>query len=435
MVSINLTYPFRITEKNIRPGINNWFAIRRNQHLAIALAVFVSFVIRMYLSQFEGYGYDIWIFKTWSRAVYYTGFAHFYDGIRSDYPPFYIYFLWAIGTFYKSFISFSFDIDSPVFTFLIKMPAMIADISTAFLIFLIVRRYGSFRLAFLSMISYSFNPAIMYNSAIWGQVDSVYTLFFMLALMQLVSDKPMLSGIFLTLAILTKPQSLVLLPLFALYVIRKYSIFTSVKVAAASCAVFVVVSLPFYPINSILNIFKQYSSSYIQYPYNSLNAFNIWAFTGMFQPDDTQFMFITYRTWGYILFGMIFIYVAYFTLKNKDDMSIYISSAILFFTFFMFFTRIHERYLFPVFAPLAVAMTLDRRFSYVYLLATITFLFNLHFVLEETKSGFGLPNAEFLIYVAAGINLILLIYAVYCYPKRKIDAMVLNTSEQTIRVK
>ncbi len=432
---MNSKFPLRITGKNIRPRINKWFVIRRNQHLVIALALFVSFLIRMYFSQFEGYGYDIWIFKTWSRAVYYTGFAHFYDGIRSDYPPFYIYFLWAIGTFYKSFISFSFDIDSPVFTFLIKMPAMIADIFTAFVIFLIIRRYGSFRLAFLSMISYSFNPAIIYNSAIWGQVDSIYTLFFMLALMLLVCDKPMLSGVFLVLAILTKPQSLVLLPLFVLFIIRKQPLFTSAKAAAASCAAFVVVALPFYPDNSILNIFRLYSSSYIQYPYNSLNAFNIWAFTGMFQPDDTQFFFMTYRMWGYLLFGMVFIYVAYFTLKNKDDMSIYISSAILFFAFFMFFTRIHERYLFPIFAPLAVAMTMDRRLSYVYVLATITFLFNLHFVLEETKSGFGLPNAEFLIPVAAGINLILLIYAVYCYPKRKIDAMVLNTSEQTIRVK
>jgi Gpi18-like mannosyltransferase len=419
MVLINPNYPFKITGKNIRPDINKWFATKRNQYLAIAIALFVSFIIRMYLSQVEGYGYDIWVFKIWSRAVYYTGFAHFYDGIRSDYPPFYIYFLWAIGTFYKSFISFSFDIDSPVFTFLIKMPAMIADILTAFLIFLIVRRYGSFRMAFLSMISYSFNPAIIYDSAIWGQVDSVYTLFFMLTLMLFVSNKPMLSGVSLALAILTKPQSLVLMPLFALYIIRKHSLFTSAKVAAASCAAFVIVALPFYRDSSILDLFRLYSSSYIQYPYNSLNAFNIWAFTGMFQPDDTIFLLLTYRMWGYLLFGMIFIYVAYFTLTNKDDRSIYISSAILFFSFFMFFTRIHERYLFPIFAPLAVAMTMDRRFSYVYVLSTITFLFNLDFVLEETKTGFGLSNCEFLIPVAAGINLILLIYTVYCYSKRK----------------
>jgi Gpi18-like mannosyltransferase len=270
-------------------------------------------------------------------------------------------------------------------------------------------------MAFIAMISYAFNPAIIYNSAIWGQVDSVYTLFFMLALMLFVSGKQMLSGVFIALAILTKPQSLVLVPLFALVMIKKKSPIDLAKIASVSCAAFVVVALPFYLDTSILELFKLYFSSYIQYPFNSLNAFNLWAFEGMFLPDNTQFLFLTYRMWGYLMFGMVFMYVSYFILKSKDDKSIYIACAILFFAFFMFFTRIHERYLFPMFAPLAVAMTLDRRFSYVYVLGTLTFLFNLHFVLEESKTGIPFPNGEFLIPVTAGINLVLLIYTIYCY--------------------
>jgi len=191
------------------------------------------------------------------------------------------------------------------------------------------------------------------------------------------------------------------------------------KITIASCAAFVVVALPFYLDTSILDLFKLYFNSYIQYPYNSLNAFNLWAFTGLFQPDNTQFLFMTYRMWGYLMFGLVFIYVSYFILKNKDDKSIYIACAILFFAFFMFFTRIHERYLFPMFAPLAVAMTLDRRFSYVYSIASLTFLFNLHLVLEESKTGISIPDDEILIPVMAGINLVLLIYTIYCYSTYK----------------
>jgi Gpi18-like mannosyltransferase len=269
------------------------------------------------------------------------------------------------------------------------------------------------------MISYAFNPAIIYDSAIWGQVDSVYTLFFMLALMLFVSGKQMFSGVFMALAILTKPQSFVLVPLFALVMIKKNSPLTLAKILSVSCTTFVVVALPFYLNTSFLDIFKLYFISYIQYPYNSLNAFNLWAFTGLLQPDNTQFLFITYRIWGYLMFGVIFMYVSYFILKNKDDKSIYIASAILFFAFFMVFTRIHERYLFPTFAPLAVAMTLDRRFSYVYVMATFTFLFNLHYVLEEYKTGIAFPDGDLLIPVTAGINLVLLIYTIYCYSTYK----------------
>ncbi|MCX9086298.1 MAG: hypothetical protein OIN90_01875, partial [Candidatus Methanoperedens sp.] len=293
-------------------------------------------------------------------------------------------------------------------------PAIIADIATALLIFLIVRKYGSFNMSFLSMTVYAFNPAIIYNSAIWGQVDSVYTLFLMFALMEFVSGKPMIAGTSLAMGILTKPQSLVLVPLFALIMLKKHSLLTFVKVSIASFTVFVLVALPFYLNTSIFGLFRLYFSSYTQYPFNSLNALNIWSFGGLFQPDNKIFLFLTYRIWGYLLFGLLFIYVAYIITKRKDDRSIYIATAILFFGFFMLFTRIHERYLFSLFAPLAVAMALDRRLSYVYLSATITFLFNLHFVLEESKTG-TFANIEFLIPLIAGINLILFIYTIYCF--------------------
>ena len=406
--------PFQITGKDIKSKINTWFSIKRNQYISIALILFFAFLVRMYLSTLQGFEFDISLFRTWSRGVHFTGISNFYHGVKSDYPPLYIYILWAVGAFYKLFISSSFDIQSPVFTILLKTPAIIADIATALLIFLIVRKYGSFNMSFLSMTVYAFNPAIIYNSAIWGQVDSVYTLFLMFALMEFVSGKPMIAGTSLALGILTKPQSLVLVPLFALIMLKKHSLLTFVKVSIASFTVFVLVALPFYLNTSIFGLFRLYFSSYTQYPFNSLNALNIWAFGGLFQPDNKIFLFLTYRIWGYLLFSLLFIYVAYIITKRKDDRSIYIATAILFFGFFMLFTRIHERYLFSLFAPLAVAMALDRRLSYVYLLATITFLFNLHFVLEESKTG-TFANIEFLIPLIAGINLILFIYTIYCF--------------------
>lgn len=390
----------------------------------IALALFVSLIIRLYLSGFEGHGFDIDTFKKWSNGVYFTGFSHFYSGVGSDYPPLYIYILWAIGKINKLYISHSFE--SPFFLIMLKIPAIIADIATAFLIFIIARKYVSFKVAYLAMVSYAFNPAIIYNSAIWGQVDSVYTLFFMIALMFFVSGRPVYSGMSLVLAILTKPQSLVLLPLFALAMIKKYPPVTVAKVTASSCTAFVVLALPFFIDSSIFDLFKLYFSSYVQYPFNSLNAFNIWAFTGLFEPDNTHFLVMTYRMWGYLMFGSIFIYIAYLTLKKQDDASIFLASAILFFAFFMFFTRIHERYFFPMFAPLAVAMIFDRRLYVVYGIATLTFLFNLHFVLEETKTGLDFPYRNEFILITSGINLLLIFYTIIYFqhitkPQQKHD--------------
>ncbi len=400
-------------KKSIKSNINTWFANTRNQYLAISAVLLFAFIIRMYLSKFEGHQYDISTFKIWSRGVYYTGFSHFYQVIGSDYPPFYIYVLWVVGTFYKLFLSFSFDIHSPVFTTLIKMPAMISDIMTAFLIFNIVKKYKNFRFAFFSMIFYAFNPAIIYDSAIWGQMDSVYVMFLMLALMLFISERPVLSGASMTIAILTKPQSLVLLPLFVFILIRKYPLLKIAKTITTSLATFIVLALPFYLETSIFEIFNQYFSAYNQYPYNSMNALNIWFFVGLSRHDNIHFLFISYKMWGYILFGLVCVYVLHIISKNIDDKSIYYASAIIFFAFFMFFTRIHERYLFPMFAPLAVAMTFDRRLNFVYGIGTFTFLLNMYIVLAGTS--FIFPYGYQLIFYISEINLIILFYALYCF--------------------
>src|SRR5659263_241815 len=108
MVSITQNNPFRITGKDIKSKIETWFSITRNQYISIAIVLFFAFLIRMYLSQFEGHEFDISLFRTWSRGVHSTGISHFYHGVKSDYHPLYIYILWAVGALYTFLFSSSF---------------------------------------------------------------------------------------------------------------------------------------------------------------------------------------------------------------------------------------------------------------------------------------------------------------------------------------
>jgi len=391
------------------------FTGTKRQYVAVILALLVSFILRMYLSQFEGHGMDIWHFKEWSRAAYLNGFTYFYATVWSDYPPFYIYILWLVGAVYKLFFSFSFDMNTPVFAILLKIPANIMDIIAAFLIFLIVRKYKDFRTAFPIMLFYAFNPAIVYNSAIWGQVDSVFTLFILLTIMFLVSKRPEIAGVSMAIAILTKPQSLMLLPLFAILLVKNHKLLKLAKIFVISAGIFIALALPFYLRSSLFLLIKAYATAYNEYSFTSLNAFNLWAFFGFQKPDSTVFFFLSYRVWSYILFGLLFIFIAYKTVKNGDSMSVYFASAILFFGFFMLFTRIHERYLFPMFAPLAVMMSLDRRLVPVFWIMTGTFLFNLYYVLQFSYKNIPVPDPNSYILLTSGINLGVLAYTLYCF--------------------
>jgi len=388
--------------------MNDGRNITKNQYILVSLILFFALILRLYLSQFGGYELDINHFTTWSREVYNNGFSNFYQNTGSDYPPFYIYILWIVGAI-NNFIS------GDIFSLIIlKVPAIIADLATALLIFLIVRKYTTFETSLLSMILYVFNPAIIYNSTIWGQVDSVYTFFLIFAVYEFISKRPTSSAILFGISILTKPQSLVLLPLFIILIIQKYSFRTLVKSTCVSGIIFLLLAKPFYFYTSVCELYKLYISSYIQYPFTTLNAFNFWALGGMFRPDDVVFLFLTYRMWGYLLFGMLFIFVVYNIIKKNDERLIYLSSALLFFGFFMLFTRIHERYMFPMFAFLIIATIFDKRLYIIYILSSITFFANLYLVFEGVKTGDSIPMSMFIILYIIGINIILFIYLCYC---------------------
>jgi len=383
--------------------------ITKNQCITIILILFFALILRLYLSQFGGYELDVNWFKNWSQEVYSNGFSNFYQNTNSDYPPFYIYILWVIGAI-NSLTSTNIN---PLILF--KLPSFFADIATSLLIFIIVIKYTSYKTALISVIFYAFNPAIIYNSSIWGQVDSIYTFLLLFAIYEFISEKPTNSAIFFALSILTKPQSLVLFPLFLILGFKKYKLNVLIRSSIISFVVFILFALPFYVNTSILELYRLYTSSYIQYPFTSLNAFNFWALVGMFKPDNTIFLFLTYRIWGYILFSIFFIYITYFTIKNNNNTILYYSSVLLFLGFFMLFTRIHERYMFPIFSFLSIVIIFDRRLYYVYILSTITFLANLYLVFEEIKMGYAIPFSMFIISYSIIMNIVIFIYLNYCF--------------------
>jgi len=341
----------------------------------IVLLILLSvFILRIVASSFDGYKVDIGTFKAWSIAVVNVGISNFYSEVWCDYPPFYIYILGIIG-FVSKFLSLS----DPYFTILIKLPANVADILIAYALYEGLRREVDFRVSLLGMTFYALNPGLIFNGAIWGQVDAVSTLFVFLSVLFLLREKPEISCIFLVVSILTKLICAIIIPLIAFLIIKKYDVKRILLCLCLSILTFLLISLPFFCRNP-LEIFSIYFKGYEYYRYNSLSAFNLWSLFGFWKPDDTIFLLFSFKTWGMILFFSLIIYVIYF-LRKEDLFSINFASYLLFFGFYMFFTRIHERYLFTAFAFLAVCAWLDRRFILPYLILSITYLVNLWYAL------------------------------------------------------
>ncbi|MCX5726136.1 MAG: hypothetical protein NT030_02945, partial [Candidatus Saganbacteria bacterium] len=143
----------------------------RNQIMILILILAAAFLLRAYFIPAPGYERDIQLFKIWSQNAAQFGASNVYDKTWCDYQPLYLYVLKAVGSIYRVFYP-DFREHTYLFDLLIKLPAILADILISIIIFFFLRRKFSYRVSLAGMSAFAFNPAIFFNSAYWGQMDS-----------------------------------------------------------------------------------------------------------------------------------------------------------------------------------------------------------------------------------------------------------------------
>jgi Gpi18-like mannosyltransferase len=273
-------------------------------------------------------------------------------------------------------------------------------------------------MAAMAVALYVFNPAVIYNSAVWGQFDAIYTFFLVLSLMLALASKPELSAVTYAVGVLTKPQAIAMLPLIAYLILRKGGwrrLATSLVAGAAT--VFVAI-LPFDWSNPVTFLAENYFFGYNEYAYTSVNAFNTWGLGGLWIPD-TMVTFVL----GWVLFGALATFALYLLHKRfgaSGELLVFFSAFVLFFGFFMLPTRIHERYLFPAISMLTLMFLFLKKIRPLYVVLTSTLLVNISYVLywlnAYANAGYTYgPNltGDPVVLVVSLINLIAFLYVLF----------------------
>lgn len=370
------------------------------------LVIFFGFLLRIILFKFGTYNLDFYTFVAWSKDLVNFGIKHFYDHVWSDYLPGYLYVLYLLGR-----ISGAVHID---ILLLYKLPAIVADLLTGLLIYRIVEKVKGKRWATFSSFFYVFNPAIIANSTLWGQVDSLTALFSILSL-YLLEINPLLSATALSLGAVVKPQaSIVSLVLLFVMLKKKWS-FKKIAAYVAEGAIFTI--LLFLPFNSDSNIFsfivKRVGITLNQYTFTSVNAFNFWGLFGFWIKESQAF--INQNLIGLIVFGLIFLFSAYKFINEKGKR--YELTTILFAANFLFFTRMHERHLLPIFAPLAIISAFNPLLWWVYVGYSLTYLVNLRFAYDYAAKT--VISYKTFIPLIILLNLVLFIFLLVVVLRRK----------------
>lgn len=349
---------------NVRTGIaddeSTWSGFVLTAVLAVVIRVIVALI-------YEGYTTDIGCFKGWAIAVYESGPSHFYtSGIFADYPPGYMYVLWVLG-FLRELLSM--DANGALFTLLIKLPSVAAEVITAVIVFKIAKKEMGKTFALLCAAFLLFNPAFFFNSSVWGQVDAFFMLFAVLTIYHLRKDNPWLGAVFFAFALLIKPQAIMLLPVIGLYYL--FTLFKKDRLnrgllgllggIAIGAAVFALGVLPFTGDQPIAWVVEKYMGTVKSYPYASINAFNLFALTGAnWRPSDSPLWFFTYQTWGIIFIVMTCAIVVFLQWRSRGQGRLFDVAAFLIISVFMLAHSMHDRYILPACAFLLLAYVYSR---------------------------------------------------------------------------
>ncbi|MGO4547095.1 phospholipid carrier-dependent glycosyltransferase [Paenibacillus sp. 2TAB23] len=392
-----------------------------SQGLILAIVFAAALALRLWLAiTNKGYANDIALFMAWADQAAKHGLGAFYHSeMFVDYPPGYIYILYILGLI-KDMLSL--DGASNAALLLFKLPAILADLAAAYFIVQAGKKTAGYSVSLGLALLYLFNPAVIVDSAVWGQVDSIFALALVLSIHGLAQNKIERASVWYAIAALIKPQAFIFMPVLLLWFICRKE-WKKVAISAIyGFATFIVLALPFFWGNGGLSgLVQLYKGTLSSYPYATLNAFNLYTLTNdNWKPITDTWLFFSFQTWGMIFIAAAVALAAFFALRKRDAAAssrVYFIAMVLIAVVYIGVTKMHERYLFPILllAVLAFLQTLDRRMLAVFLGFSLTSFINITYVLDYSTITTNVPfNGIVLLCSLANIGLLLyLLYIGY----------------------
>lgn len=346
---------------------------------ALVLLFFFALALRFvagaaYYNEYDTFWYRDWawdisngLFTIYSRA----------ESISLDYPPLYLFLLGITNIFYKIVGQ---DCNQYLQMLLMKLWPILADVVFGLVLYrLLGRRYGQLTGAVAALL-WLFDPAVIFNSAFWGQTDGLLCMLLFLSYWQLLQNRPLWGSFCFAVAGLTKFQALFFLPLFLWLLWYKYGAARFFKGILIAFGTVFAVFLPFsIGAQDPFLLFSVYLGGQDTYQHCTLNAFNIYGllFKNFLPETETAFFGLSYGQLSTVLLvvsAALLCLLIYFSKRR----CVFLYSFLWMNTLFMFTTRMHERYQFVsiLFILAAALLHRRRRFFACYAATGFTVLLN-----------------------------------------------------------
>ena len=351
-----------------------------------------AFVIHLLLIPLAGWERDQYWFATWMRTAVGRDAAHVSESTWCDYPPGYLYVLQAVGWLWTALTGAPIPADGTVtLRFLIKLVPSLTDLLTAWVLYCLARAHpGRARITALVVLAgYAYNPAIIFDSAVWGQADALPCVLLLLAVWAVGTRRFAAGGAVAAVAVLVKLQAVVVVPpllMATVFLGGIEGLFAVVK--GAACAALVVLA-PFYAAHRMDAVIATILGASGRYPFISMNAHNVWWLVGGAQSMNISDAMrvgnglFTYRALGTVMFvaatGLVLWRLRRdLYLTRREPLPAVIEAvALQLLAFSLFPTEMHERYVLPALPFLAALCIWKPRFAWLYALCSLATLVSL----------------------------------------------------------
>lgn len=399
---------------------------------------------------------DAGVWELWSRTLW----EHGLDDLSLIEPKTYLgyhYVFWAVGQVY-GLISPDFELGTKSLLYLIKVPPVIFDLLLMVLIFMATRRAAALlpeglaaarrlppvralerrglapedSLGLAAAAIFALSPAVIYDSAVWAQSESVITFFMLAAILALATGRVGPAWALWAIGFVVKPQPIVIVPALVAFTFWRFGWRGLIQGALGAglgafgmLAYFVATGNGPY----ILEVYQELFQTHDQHI--SINAWNLWWFGQQLNGLRASDVLLPLGPIDLTVEGASFLLLVLTTLLTlaylhvrRDLIGLLVACAMLHFAFYLFPISTHERYLYPLFAFLAPLLLLERRWLILFVPLSAIFFLNIFFASPSDpdiskaalNSDFGLAMAGVNVALFVVTAAALLVYTIRARP-------------------
>jgi Gpi18-like mannosyltransferase len=359
-----------------------------NKRVFIAINLLL-FIFLLLILPHKAHDSDMGFWRNWASLIYEQGFTKIYLQDNVNYHPLFLYMLKLYDVFYHNNDAIWVNIGH------VKFFSLLFDFMGLYAVKLVMDK---FQIALHHSFYLILNIAYLYNSFMWGQVDSIYTNLTVIAICLMLLEKPVASILFFVLAINAKMQAIFFVPILGILWLNQFELKKAIVAIIAGIVLQFLIIAPFvygHSLGGLINVVKGAEDFY---PVISMNAHNMWCWiyphganlTGI--SDKEIYLGVSMKQYGKVLFliscfaclwPMLLLYLKKALPMNESStwQIVFLASILVTVSFFYFNTQMHERYSHPMIICSFIYGLLSRHFA-LYILSSIAYLLNLEKVLH-----------------------------------------------------